>query len=96
MKIKLLSLLAMTVIGGTAQSADVSRVREVAGTYELIICKSACSFSEPGNVVATGVVVLFDHVMAREDVERSVTLRRIHFCGNLLRYCVAIQGNLLG
>ena len=69
MKVKSLFLLAMTVMGGAAQSA-VAKDRGVAGTYELLICKGACSFAERGNVVRTAVIVVFGRGMKRKDVER--------------------------
>jgi hypothetical protein len=58
------------MISAAAQSADVGKVDHVAGTYELIICKSACSFSKPENAFATLVVVLFDRVMTQKDMDR--------------------------
>lgn len=60
------------LVGATAaaQAADLGRVGPIAGTYELIICKGTCSFSDSRNVFATVVVVLFEDVMAQEDVER--------------------------
>ena len=60
------------VVGATAQSADVSKGGQLAGTCELIICKSACSFSKPANAFATVVVVLFGRVMTQREVDRIV------------------------
>ena len=91
MKIALISLLAMTAIGATAQSGDVSKVGPVAGTYELIICKSACSFSEPGNVFAKAVIVLLDHVMAQKDVEQINP--SAYFGDQPVRACFAVKRN---
>ena len=68
MKIESLVLLVVTVLGGAAQSA-LAKDRGVAGTYELLICKGECSFSERANVVRTGVIVLFDRSMKRKDIE---------------------------
>jgi hypothetical protein len=63
----LLSLLILTC--SAAQSAR-SKDRAIAGTYELIICKGQCSFTERGNVLRTAIIVFFDRVMKRQDVER--------------------------
>jgi hypothetical protein len=49
-----------------AQSDDLSKARQVAGTYELLICKSTCSFSNQRNAFARAVVVLFDQPIARK------------------------------
>jgi hypothetical protein len=68
LKIESLVLLAI-VLGGTAQSA-VSKDRGIPGTYELLICKGPCSFTERGNVLRNAVIVLFDRAMSRKDVER--------------------------
>jgi hypothetical protein len=57
------------VMAGAAQSA-VSKDRGISGTYDLLICKGPCSFSERGNVVRTAVIVIFDRAMKRKDVER--------------------------
>jgi len=70
MKFAVLALLAMMLVGCSAQSADVKEDRGVAGTYELIICKGECSFSKPKNVIATAVVVLFDRMMTLKDMAR--------------------------
>jgi hypothetical protein len=61
--------LAFAVMAVVAQPA-VSKDRGVAGTYELLICKGACSFAERGNALGTGVIVLFDRAMKRKDVGR--------------------------
>lgn len=68
MKVELL-VLVFAVAAGAAQSA-VSKDRGMAGVYELLICKGPCSFSERGNVLRAGVIVLFERVMKRKDVER--------------------------
>jgi hypothetical protein len=69
MKIKRLVLL-LTLVAGAAQSAEKSKDHGVAGTYELLICKGSCSFSERGNVLRTAVIVLFERAMKRNDVTR--------------------------
>jgi hypothetical protein len=60
-------LCVIAVLAGAAQSVE-SKDRGVAGTYELLICKGSCSVS--GNVLGTGVIVLFEHAMKRKDVAR--------------------------
>ena len=70
MKIRLCPLLAITVISGSVQSAEPNKKGEVAGTYELIICKSACSFSDPTNVFARAILVLLDQAMTKKDADR--------------------------
>jgi hypothetical protein len=70
MRIEWLPLLAVTVIGGTAHPAGARTASDVAGTYELILCKGACSFAERRNVFATAFIVLFDGVMPLKDVDR--------------------------
>jgi hypothetical protein len=69
MKRGLLFCCVMAMMAGAAHSAQ-SKVRGIAGTYDLLICKGECSFSERSNVVRTAVVVIFDHEMRREEVER--------------------------
>lgn len=64
-----LCLCMMMVLAGAAQSVE-SKDRAIAGTYELLICKGPCSFAERGNVLRTGVIVLFDRAIKREDVAR--------------------------
>jgi hypothetical protein len=59
-----------SVISAAAQSADMNDLDQAAGTYELIICKSACSFSKPENGFATVAVVLFDRAMTQKDINR--------------------------
>jgi hypothetical protein len=66
---KLFAWLAMALIGAAAQSAQ-SKDRGVAGTYDLLICKRQCSFTERTNVLRTAAIVIFDHVMKRKDVQR--------------------------
>lgn len=68
MKVELL-VLVFAVAAGAAQSA-MGKDQGVAGVYELLICKGPCSFSERGNVLRTGVIVLFGRAMRRKDVDR--------------------------
>jgi hypothetical protein len=68
MKLALFLLLAI-VISAAARAAQ-TKDRGVAGTYDLLICKGECSFTERRNVLRTAVIVLFDRAMRREDVAR--------------------------
>jgi hypothetical protein len=70
MKLSVPSLLAFAMSSHTVQAADPSDDNRDTGTYEFIICKGACSFSDRGNAFATAVVVLFDGVISRPDQER--------------------------
>ena len=65
MNSKLFACLAFAVMVSAAPWA-VGKDRGVAGTYELLICKGSCSAR--GNVLGTGVIVLFEHAMKRKDV----------------------------
>jgi hypothetical protein len=62
-------LLAIVALCGAAHPANASPVDEVAGTYELLICKSACSFSDPHNAFTRATVVLLDHALTRGERE---------------------------
>jgi hypothetical protein len=62
-------LLAMIVLCGAAQSAQ-SKDLGLAGTYELLMCKGECSFSERANVLRTAVIVILDRAIKRKDAER--------------------------
>lgn len=62
----LLAILLMSAAAGAAENKD----RGIAGTYDLLICKGECSFTEHRNVLRTGVIVLFDRAMKRNDVVR--------------------------
>jgi hypothetical protein len=61
-------------MAGVARAVDSSS--EVPGTYELVICKSTCSFAEPGKVFATAVIVLFDHALVPQDLARIAPFYR--------------------
>jgi hypothetical protein len=69
LNIKALPLLVIAMVSCAVQASDVNKGREVTGTYEFIICKGACSFSDRRNVFATAVVVFFDGVISRRDKE---------------------------
>lgn len=66
---KLITWVAFAVLACAAQST-MSKDRGIAGTYELLFCKSPCSFSATSKVLGTGVIVLFDRAMKRKDVAR--------------------------
>lgn len=63
-------LLALIALSGAAQAAGKPKDHGVAGTYELLVCKGECSFTDGGNVLRTAVIVLFDRAMKRKDTER--------------------------
>lgn len=69
-KIETIALFFAVAVSGAAQSAKAGSDQGVAGTYELLICRGRCSFTERGNVLRTAVIVLFDRAMKRADIER--------------------------
>jgi hypothetical protein len=69
MKISAVVLLAVTVVACVVQPARVDSDSEIAGTYELIICKTACSFSNRDNVIAKADIVFLDHMMSLEEAQ---------------------------
>jgi hypothetical protein len=68
MRNTMIPLLAVALFGGSARSAGANSFGTVAGTYELIICKSACSFADPQNVFTRAAVVLFKETMTQRNV----------------------------
>ena len=64
MKAVLLLFLMASACGVAKSNPDTS------GTYELIVCKNACSFENPKTVIARGVVILFENSLSRTDVEK--------------------------
>jgi hypothetical protein len=60
-------LLAIVALCGPAHLASATPLDKVAGTYELLICKSACSFADPQNAFTRATVVLLDHTLPREE-----------------------------
>ena len=70
MNVNALSLFLIATVSCAVQASDVNKDSAVTGTYEFIICKGTCSFSDRGNVFATAVVVFFDGVINRKDKER--------------------------
>lgn len=89
MKTIALLLLSIVTLGFSVQAADTSEHGKVAGTYEIIICKSNCSFSDPSNVFATTVVVLFDRAMSQEDMSRLDPF--YHYDPSDVRACYAVD-----
>jgi hypothetical protein len=77
MSSKLGAWLSIGILAGAAQFA-VGKDQGISGTYELLICKGPCSFTERGNVLRTGVIVLFDRAMKGKDVER-IDSTYLHF-----------------
>lgn len=43
---------------------------DLAGTYELLICKRACSFAHRRDVFATAILVLYDSAIPQKEVDR--------------------------
>ncbi len=70
MKFSALLVIAIVIVSHPVQAATSSKDQKFTGTYEFIICKGACSFSDRGNVFATAVVVFFDSVITASDRER--------------------------
>ena len=64
-----LQLIAPTLIFALAAVTN-SAASDVAGTYEILICKHACSFEHPGTTFAKGVIVLFDEPMSPQEIKR--------------------------
>jgi hypothetical protein len=64
-----LVLLAVVALAGGAQATE-AKDRGNAGTYELLICKGPCSFTERGKVLRTAVIVILDRAIKRKDAER--------------------------
>jgi hypothetical protein len=58
----------------------------VTGTYELLICKSSCSFSNPQLAIARGRLVLSDSPLSTDEVKKT---DRFHLSvpGERLRAC---------
>jgi hypothetical protein len=89
MKRSTLSVLAIAAFSFAMQTGGASKDRKIAGTYELIICKGACSFANRANAFATAVVVLFDDVMARADRERIAPF--YNYDASDVRACYAVD-----
>lgn len=67
MKKILLPLLAFV---GAVSAAASTRDSDVVGTYQLLICKSDCSFQNTGAAVARGTIVLFLDPLRDKDVDK--------------------------
>lgn len=66
----LLTLLAfLHVAPASAVVANIPE-SEAIGTYELLICKSECSFQNPAMAIARGTIVIFKDALSPEDIER--------------------------
>ena len=81
------ALLAMATAGCAAQSARDSSVQD-AGSYELLICKRACSFSNRDAVIATAHVVLLEHVMSPKEAQQFNPLFNANSSGSNACYTV--------
>src|ERR1700693_2679700 len=88
MKYSPLPFLAIAIFSCGAHAVHQSNDQRVTGTYEFIICKGACSFSDRANVFATAVVVLFDTVISRAEKERIDPI--YHSDPNDVRACYAV------
>jgi hypothetical protein len=67
---------SLTVLALLCVAATQSIAGEGAGNYELLICKSACSFEHPQSAVAKGLIVLSEDPLPRDVVEK---IRLSHF-----------------
>ena len=76
---------------GVACSFSIeANASEVAGTYELLVCKTACSFADPDAAFAKGIVVLFDKAMTPKEIER-VDPSHFVWPNEVVRACFAGQ-----
>ena len=76
-------LLLAVVVGAHSTLAE-----DISGTYELLLCKQACSFDAPSTASARGTVVIFDRAMAPWEIDRVDP----HYVGSVderLRGCFA-------
>ena len=64
-----LKVFAPTLVLALA-AGNVFAASDVSGTYELLICKHACSFRHPGTTFAKGIIILFDKPMSAQEIER--------------------------
>jgi len=81
----LFTLLALLYLGTTSAAASVSE-SEVIGTYELLLCKSECSFENLAAAITRGTVVLFKDPLSQEDVEKLDRFHRAR-AEEVLRAC---------
>jgi len=49
--------------------AGQSIADEISGNYDVLVCKSACSFEQPQSVLARGIVVLSESPLPRRTVD---------------------------
>jgi hypothetical protein len=66
MRSGLLLLIVIGMMAVSVRSADAKRIDGVAATYQLILCKSACSFADPGSEFTQVILVLLDRKMTQE------------------------------
>jgi hypothetical protein len=75
-------------IGAVAAEPDKSAP---AGTYELLICKDACSFSEANNVLVKGRLVLFADKLEKIDLDRFDERRFDYHFGEAIDGCYTLE-----
>jgi len=64
----------------------------VAGTYDILICKGTCSFSELANVIVKGRLVLFADKLEKVDLNRFDENRLSHhYPGEPINGCFSLQ-----
>ena len=64
----------------------------VAGTYDILICKGTCSFSELANVIVKGRLVLFADKLEKVDLNRFDENRLSHhYPGDSIYGCFSLQ-----
>ena len=64
-----------------------------AGTYEILICKGTCSFTERANVVVQGVLVWMPDSLAATEVRdlRTHGFERVHYSDEKPNACFALH-----
>lgn len=63
----------------------------IAGTYDILICKGACSFDEQANVVVKGQIVLFADVLGKSDLKRFDENRFFNHHGEPINGCFTLH-----
>ena len=66
----LLAFIFVGIVGTVSAQLDA----RVAGTYELLICKSDCGFTSDQSVIARGVVVLFNRSLSADEIKNVGTM----------------------
>jgi hypothetical protein len=89
MKFSAIPIVAIAILSYTVQAADSGKDQAITGTYEFIICKGACTFSDRGNVFATAVVAFFDGPITWSDRQRIKPIYR--YDPSDVRACYAVS-----